>query len=619
MFYSILVSTLFVFLYSFVFFATSDSPLKYSSVYASIEVLSLIAFMSVAFSLVALCLVRVFGLAFRNNDRRVQRIEKFAVFTILFLGISLIAENWSYSVFSYGLKTTDSWFSKLLFISASSFLAVQFHSFFVWTGRKVERYRYVVWAALLFVTLPFLVASIDRKMDSFSTVGVSQDLENELNVLVLISDGVSASEMSVYGAENETTPFLKSIESEFMLFENAFTNNKNSTGSVVSLLTGMSPLTTKVVYPPDLLSDKYAKNNLPRLLGELGYYRSLWGVPHYVDADSQNLRGAFDVNINRTAKGIEQIVKNRPVIQRVTEWLDLSSLPAWYIRSTFNDYLGVLADMFFVRELDNPFAQVAESQNNSANKRHAINDFVRVTNVLEDISETSEIGIPLFSIMHLMKTHGSKFNPNNRVFSKGMVETEPWMLEFYRDAILDFDNAIKIIFEKLEQENMLEKTVVVITSDHGMRWSNRKRIPLMIRLPNRRLAGRYNVNVQLLDLAPTILDSIGLTKPKWMQGESLLDVKRVAKDRFIISAGVSGNRLSNGVWVRKESDRSDFFTANRFAAIQCDSFFDYSYPSKAKKLVLHDRYLNSDCMKEGAFDDTGRAIEIIESTIGNFR
>jgi hypothetical protein len=44
------------------------------------------------------------------------------------------------------------------------------------------------------------------------------------NILILSSDGVSAEHMSLYGYERPTTSFMDSVQDEFLIAENHFSN-----------------------------------------------------------------------------------------------------------------------------------------------------------------------------------------------------------------------------------------------------------------------------------------------------------------------------------------------------------------------------------------------------------
>jgi len=88
--------------------------------------------------------------------------------------------------------------------------------------------------------------------------------------------------------------------------------------------------------------------------------------------------------------------------------------------------------------------------------------------------------------------------------------------------------------------------------------------------------GRIQENVQLLDVAPTILSYLKVPKPTWMQGKSILTAK-LAPDRRIISANV-GNELmlteDRRTWILDESKISPpFYQLGKINMIVCDKWF----------------------------------------------
>jgi hypothetical protein len=98
------------------------------------------------------------------------------------------------------------------------------------------------------------------------------------------------------------------------------------------------------------------------------------------------------------------------------------------------------------------------------------------------------------------------------------------MADFYDDAVLGFDAYVERIVGRLSDTGALGRTVVVVHSDHGMRWSTSARVPFMIHFPVGSAAtrGRLKANTQNLDLAPTLLDYLGIAVPRWMKGRSLI-------------------------------------------------------------------------------------------------
>ena len=141
-----------------------------------------------------------------------------------------------------------------------------------------------------------------------------------------------------------------------------------------------------------------------------------------------------------------------------------------------------------------------------------------------------------------MATHGAHFTPSAQIFSTGQTQDQDWMLDFYDDAIVEFDAAVAALVEVLRERGVLDHTLIVIYSDHGMRSDARQRTPLVFVFPERERAERVTANVQNLDIAPTIVDFLGLEVPAWMHGRSLLDGAEVAL-RPVFSTGFRGDAL----------------------------------------------------------------------------
>ncbi|MDX2190700.1 MAG: sulfatase [Bacteroidota bacterium] len=93
------------------------------------------------------------------------------------------------------------------------------------------------------------------------------------------------------------------------------------------------------------------------------------------------------------------------------------------------------------------------------------------------------------------------------------------------------DHKIGKILKMLEDNKELENTIIILTGDHGDGLPRSKRtvyetglrVPLIIRMPNKKLAGKRNDNlVYLMDLGPTILNFYGIKTPEYMHGKDLL-------------------------------------------------------------------------------------------------
>jgi N-acetylglucosamine-6-sulfatase len=100
------------------------------------------------------------------------------------------------------------------------------------------------------------------------------------------------------------------------------------------------------------------------------------------------------------------------------------------------------------------------------------------------------------------------------------------------------DESLGGLMRELEQTGELDRTLIVVTSDHGyyygehglsverrLAYEEGIRIPLLMRLPGViKAQSRPEEMVLTLDLAPTLLEFAGLTPPATMEGRSMLPI-----------------------------------------------------------------------------------------------
>ena len=88
--------------------------------------------------------------------------------------------------------------------------------------------------------------------------------------------------------------------------------------------------------------------------------------------------------------------------------------------------------------------------------------------------------------LHLLDTHCCQWVPDRMHFSGGTSST----IDARDSQVRETDDNIRRLFDALESTGRLERTIVVINSDHASEWKITERVPLMIRFPNRALTGR---------------------------------------------------------------------------------------------------------------------------------
>ncbi len=152
---------------------------------------------------------------------------------------------------------------------------------------------------------------------------------------------------------------------------------------------------------------------------------------------------------------------------------------------------------------------------------------------------------PFFLYLHFMDVHEYAAPPDLEGFGSGDEGA-------YRAAIAWVDEVVARLRERLDDRGLLERTVMVLASDHGEAFgengvrgharnvhSQVLRVPLVIRFPFSIRPVRVSARARNLDIAPTLLDLAGLDVPERFQGESLLpwlNDPAAARDRIAFAS-----------------------------------------------------------------------------------
>lgn len=147
------------------------------------------------------------------------------------------------------------------------------------------------------------------------------------------------------------------------------------------------------------------------------------------------------------------------------------------------------------------------------------------------------------------------FNDIPRYQSLNGVRDPDYYVARYDAEIRYADDALGVFFERLRAQGLYEKTLVVVTADHGetlaepthrrffshqyLTYEEVSRIPLILREPGgeRRLAAVDSDTVlSSIDVAPTILDLVRVAIPDEFEGASLLRSTR-SREQPVLSFG----------------------------------------------------------------------------------
>nr|WP_299342855.1 sulfatase [Allomuricauda sp.] len=149
---------------------------------------------------------------------------------------------------------------------------------------------------------------------------------------------------------------------------------------------------------------------------------------------------------------------------------------------------------------------------------------------------------PFFAIFNLMVTHESRIwtKTNDSLWVDNFLDVpiKPYWpktslaqkdIRRMYSNIKEMDHQMGVLLNELEDEGLLEKTIVFWYTDHGGPLPRSKRtiydsgikVPMIIRFPNRQLAGQSdNQLLSFVDFKPTLLSLAGLPNPEYMDGRA---------------------------------------------------------------------------------------------------
>jgi len=367
------------------------------------------------------------------------------------------------------------------------------------------------------------------------------------NVLIIVLDAVRADHLSGYGYHRNTTPNIDRISSEGFLYENAISASCWTLESMTSMLTGLLPSRHGVHW-----GNLNLKDNIPTLteyLRDAGY-RSF--------CLSNN--GAFLNKKSELVKGFDYFWEVKFLFDPDKAKSSFKKfINSVYRRTFFSRYMfdfsnfgkDSLIKKIFKKTILGRF-HLGAAETNLRFKRY-------VRSIKKD-------GKPFFAMLLYIDAHLPyrppgrfrrlfmpdkfreedirKVNYDAEKFLSGKVKMSEYDFDIlralYDGEIAYLDSKIGELYEFLKRENILDDTLLIITSDHGENigdhglmdhryclYDTVLKVPLIIRYPEAFTPGkRVRHHVQTLDLFPTIENLLSVESGIEFDGISLFDRER---------------------------------------------------------------------------------------------
>ncbi|WP_111709796.1 sulfatase [Lutibacter citreus] len=372
---------------------------------------------------------------------------------------------------------------------------------------------------------------------------VSQLQAQQPNILFIAADDLNC-DISPYGVSQVKTPNLERLAKMSMQFNNAYCQQPLCGPSRASLMTGMRPNTIGSF----TLSDKLRRRKpdvvtLGQFFKEAGYYSGRVGkIYHYGNPKDIGTNGHDDERTwteRFNPAGIDKIREDEIIsygnnTKAGNRQLGIS-MAWWNPESEDEEHTdGMVASKaieMIEAHKEEPFFIAAGFFNPhcpyvAPKKYFDLYDIDKIE--MQDLKKAKAAleDVPEMATMRDTKAWPYYFD------GVTVEEAKQCKLAYYA-SISFVDAQIGRLLDTLEENNLMENTIVVFWSDHGYflgekgLWYKRKafersaRVPLFVKVPKGPEGVSCNKPVELIDLYPTLVDYSGFSISKDLEGKSL--------------------------------------------------------------------------------------------------
>ncbi len=360
----------------------------------------------------------------------------------------------------------------------------------------------VAWVIMLIVLICVITPNYLHYRSATGIVG-GIDLPTEKpsrpsNILFVTLDTLRADHLGCYGNKIVQTPTLDALAADGCLFEAAFAQAATTTPSHCSMMVSaqvarhgaMNGSAMKTGYP-----------TLSEVLQNVGYETAAFVSSTMVRSSNSGLQRGFDYyedSISPYTSLLKNDASQFLLATALFAWLQDNQIPGSVVSRRAMGWLG--------RREQGPF----------------------------------------FCLLHYFDPHDPYDAPEPyKEMYAGKIDPDlPCSFQRMRYAgdVTYTDFELGRVIQKLKDEGLYEKMLIIVTSDHGEAFGERhgeitehrhgqylydttQHVPLIIKMPAGKGAGRRIPDVvQLIDLAPTVLDYLGVSAPESFEGKSLLDL-----------------------------------------------------------------------------------------------
>jgi len=382
--------------------------------------------------------------------------------------------------------------------------------------------------------------------------------EKRPNILFIMSDDHAVRAVSAYGNSLVKTPNIDRIAINGVRFDRAYVGNAICGPSRATMLTGL------LSHGNGFYSNEWSgefdgqQQTFPALLRDAGYQTAVigkWhlysdpvGFDHWEVLDNVMEHGTYYNPEFRSPAGLEETTGyvSELITEKAIAWLDKASksdrpfLLLYHHKSPHRDWMPGPEELKYWDEdarVEEPASLLRDLTGLTRARREAR---MTISGYMTD--RDVKLSMPKYLNPEQAKLWEAAFARGNEEFRAASLSAEDeirWKyqryIKTYLASIQSMDRQIGRVLDFLEDNGLMENTLIVYTSDQGFflgengwfdkRWMDEvsSRVPLLMQWSGHIPAGSTTAGlVQNIDYAPTLLDAAGVEPREPMHGVSLL-------------------------------------------------------------------------------------------------
>jgi arylsulfatase A-like enzyme len=369
------------------------------------------------------------------------------------------------------------------------------------------------------------------------------------SIIIIVFDTMSAKNLSLYGYPRRTTPNLERFAERATVYHSHYSAGNYTVPGTASFLTGMYPWTHRAINTSGLIKREYETRNFFHLFGSAyrraGFSQNVW---------ANSFLNQFEQDIDHhlpssSFSDVSLLVGEKFENDHTAAFLAFDNSLASVKDTPSSLILGLAENLILVRRLN-----AAQGRDYPRGLPGLIDYplYFRLENVFDGVmSECQKLESPHLAYFHFWSPH-EPYRPHRKFVNEfqddlQFIPKAPHELgdqtpqnslerlrRRYDQFIANVDDEFGRLMDSLQQDGILDRSYVIVTSDHGqmiergvhghvtpLLYEPIINIPLLISAPGQ--ASRkdvYSPSVNI-DVLPTLLQIAGLDIPDWCTGQVL--------------------------------------------------------------------------------------------------